>query len=157
MKKPIKILIFAFVFFAVVIAATVQKLAIPSREHTDFIKKLEVVELLNQFSPMKMDYAVKLLTEELPSGSVGTGFKGLDLGAYGLMAVENIISDEGYLYERRIDLATNQIIVTFGYGFDGTDDKTLILEAIPAGEGQIDWSCTGGSLSNTYRPNHCLN
>ena len=157
MKNFSKILIFAFVFICVVIAATFQKLAAPSKERTDFVKKLEVVELLNAFTAMKMDYAVKLLTEELPSGSVTTGFKDFDLGKYGLMPLENIISDEGYQYERRIDLTASQIIVTFGYGFDGTDDRTFIFSATDLGEGAFDWSCTGGSLSNKYRPHDCLN
>ena len=155
MKKFKKILIAISVFILVVVALTFFKLSMPSKERTLFAKKLEVIEILNKFTAMKMDYSIKLLTEELPSGSTSTGFEDFDLENYELKAIEVINSDEGYQYERSIALTAKEIIVTFGSGFDGKQDRTFIFEAIRTGDSSFDWSCKGGSLSNKYRPRRC--
>ena len=157
MNKFNKIIIIALLFISAVIAGTFYKLSTPSENRLVFVKRLEVVDLLNKLTPMKMDYAVKLLTEDLDAGASTTGFEDFDLAKYGLKPVEYVQMGERDNYKRSIVLTQNEIIVTFGVGFDGLEIKTFILAATQNTENVFDWSCTGGSLSSTYRPQSCKN
>ena len=60
-----------------------------------------------------------------------------------------------FKYSRNIELTPKKIIVTFDAGFDGDSDKTFIVEVSEILETGARWSCTGGTLSNKYRPDRC--
>ena len=157
MNQTSKILIIALLFIFTVIALTFYNLSMPGENRLVLVKRLEVIDLLNKLTPMKMDYAIKLSTENLDAGTSTTGFEDFDLAKYGLKPVEYVQMGERGNYKRRIALTPNDIIVTFGIGFDGFEDKTFILAAAQNTENVFDWSCTGGSLSSMYRPENCKN
>ena len=129
------------------------------KAYSDHGRRVEISELLQKISSLKGDYAEKLLTEGRELNSDALGLKVYDLKNYGLNTNELIKSKENnagtFNYNRKIELTQNQIIVTFGKGFDGDSEKTFIVEVASISEEGIRWSCTGGSLSSKYRPESC--
>ena len=150
MKKAKIIAITAIAIICFAITFTFIKLSTPGGQRTDSLKSLEVVQLLTQLDALKMDYAVNLIANNSTSG-----FTHFDLSDYSLKPEQYIVIGQRENFLRNIQLASNEILITYGPGFDGLEAKTIRLAAIPAGDGVINWDCTGGNLSNKYRPQSC--
>ena len=49
--------------------------------------------------------------------------------------------------------ATGAITITFTAAVD--DDKTIIMAPSLTANGDVTWTCTGGTLADKYRPSNC--
>jgi len=126
-----------------------------------YAKRGEVAGALAKVGIIKADYSAKLANGEISSLDT-IGLTALDLFDYGLdeiqhINVERTENTRAFKYERQIELTPRQIIITFGPGFDGLSEKTLIVEIEELSKDSERWSCKGGTLSDKYRPSICRN
>jgi len=127
--------------------------------YRDRIKRIELAVLLSRIGNFKADYTEKLLTEGMKSNSDTLSFQAFDLKNYGL-SQNDLLTSKGtvegtFNYIRKVELTPNQIILTFGKGFDGDSEKTFVVDVANVSEEGVKWRCTGGTLSNKYRLSNC--
>lgn len=81
--------------------------------------------------------------------------------AVGVESVKRFENDDkeksaNFSFERRVDISTDKIVVSFGPDLEGDEWTTIIFRPKLVGEGEVRWSCNEGSLSNKYRTSDCM-
>lgn len=122
-----------------------------------------VAGALDEMDPIKASYSDFYVSEFGQPGMEDIGIKSAIEHMPGTMELNGIkaikqIKIGGFFgeteVERRIQFTANQIIISFGPGFDGNEEKTLIVE-VSESQGSLHWDCTKGTLSDRYRPLNC--
>lgn len=111
-------------------------IAVPTyRQH---IVRAKVVEGLNLASPAKVAVAEKaMLNHALPANQEATGYTSPEPTAN----VKSItVGDKG--------------VITISYTPEAGDGTILLTPTLKA-NGQLSWTCTGGTLEEKYRPYGC--
>jgi len=120
----------------IAIIGILASIAIPT--YQDYIVRARVVEGLNLASSAKMAVSETTLNKKsLPASQAATGYTSP-------AATENVSS---------IVIGTNGII-TITYT-PPAGEGTIVLMPSLSGNGDVTWTCTGGTLLPKYRPSNC--
>ena len=133
---------FTLIELMIVIAIIGVLAAIAMPAYQDYVKRAHVTEGLNLASAAEAGVATYFATEAAyPNGNAEAGLA--TAASIAGKAVKSV----------SVGSRNGQITITFNSKVDNA--QTIILAADTSSPGSIQWSCSGGTLSDKYRPARC--